>query len=210
MRGLFISMEGGDGSGKSTQLDNIKKYFAEKGMESVFTREPGGTEISEKIRDIILDPENSEMNDMTEALLYAASRAQHVAEKIKPSLESGKNVICDRFVDSSIVYQGIGRNIGDAVRVINGYAISGCLPDITIFLDISPENAMARISNRGHDRLEREDLSFHQRIYEGYKKLVANDETGRLFAVDANRSPEEVWVDIKLLLDERISNIIDF
>ena len=118
-KGLFITLEGPDGSGKSTQIEYLREYFHGKGIETVLTREPGGTEIGEKLRDIILDKGNCEMCDMTEALLYAASRAQHVNQLIKPALEAGKVVVCDRFIDSSIAYQGYGRKLGDAVRVIN-------------------------------------------------------------------------------------------
>ena len=205
MRGLFISVEGGDGSGKSTQLGYIKGYLEEKGISNIFTREPGGTEISEKIRDIILDPDNTEMADITEALLFAASRGQHVAEKIKPALEKGITVVCDRFVDSSIAYQGYGRGLGDVVRIVNEPAVSGCMPDVTFFLDITPEDAMARISKRGHDRLEREALELHERIYEGYQKLIENDRDNRIVRIDANRAPEEVWEDIKAVLEERLA-----
>ena len=204
MQGLFISVEGGDGSGKSTQLENIKRYLSEKGMEYVFTREPGGTEISEKIRDIILDPNNTEMADITEALLFAASRAQHVAEKIRPSLEKGITVVSDRFVDSSLAYQGYGRELGDVVRIINDPAVAGCMPDITFFLDISPDDAMDRISRRDLDRLEREALDLHRRFYVGFKKIIEEDDKGRIVSVDARKTPDEVWQDIKRSLDEAI------
>ncbi len=202
MRGLFISVEGGDGSGKTTQLKNIKNYLDEKGIKNIFTREPGGTEISEKIRGIILDPENAEMADITEALLFAASRAQHVAEKIRPALENGITVLCDRFVDSSIAYQGYGRGLGEVVKEINSPAVNGCMPDVTIFLDITPEDAMARIAERGHDRLEREALELHKRIYEGYRKIIESDKMNRIVSVDASKSPEGVWEEIKGILDE--------
>ena len=208
MEGLFISVEGGDGSGKSTQLENIKKYFAEKNIEYIFTREPGGTAIGEKIRDILLDAENVEMADITEAMLYAASRAQHVEELIRPALQAGKVVICDRFVDSSLAYQGIGRNLGEMVKVINDYAIAEAIPDVTFFLDISPKDAMSRIAGRGHDRLEREEDEFHQKVYEGYRTLVEEDagrENRRIYGVDANREPEKVWEDIKKLLDQKLA-----
>ena len=123
-RGIFISIEGPDGSGKSTQIENIKKFFADKNLEIVFTREPGGTAIGERIRDILLDKSCAEMDYMTEAMLYAASRAQHVAQVIKPALAEGKVIVCDRFVDSSIAYQGYGRGLGDAVRIINEFAVA--------------------------------------------------------------------------------------
>ncbi|MBP3816562.1 MAG: dTMP kinase [Firmicutes bacterium] len=203
MSGFFISVEGGDGSGKSTQLENIKGFLKENNIEFIFTREPGGTEISEKIRSIILDPNNTEMADITEALLYAASRAQHVAEKIKPALDSGKTVVCDRFVDSSIVYQGYGRGLGDVVKAINAPAVNGYMPHITFFLDISPEDAMPRIKSRNLDRLEMGGMELHKKIYEGYKKLIAEDNTGRIVSIDANRSPEEIWQDIKMVLEEK-------
>ena len=204
MQGLFISVEGGDGSGKSTQLENIKRYLSEKGIEYVFTREPGGTEISEKIRDIILDPNNTEMADITEAFLFAASRAQHVVEKIRPSLEKGITVVSDRFVDSSLAYQGYGRELGDVVRIINDPAVAGCMPDITFFLDISPDDAMDRISRRDLDRLEREALDLHRRFYVGFKKIIEEDDKGRIVSVDARKTPDEVWQDIKRSLDEAI------
>ena len=203
MRGLFISVEGGDGSGKSTQLENIKNYLNEKGIEYIFTREPGGTDIGEKIRNIILDPENTEMASITEALLFAASRAQHVAEKIKPSLEKGITVVSDRFVDSSLAYQGYGRNLGEVVKAINDPAVDGCMPDITFFLDISPRDAMDRISRRDLDRLEREAIELHQRFYDGFKKIIEEDKKGRIIAVDARQDRDKVWEEIKKALDEK-------
>jgi len=198
MANYFISFEGGDGSGKSTQLDNIRKYLEDKGVEYLFTREPGGTPIGEKIRDVILDPNTMEMEDVTEAMLYAASRAQHVRELIKPALDRGVTVVCDRFVDSSYAYQGYGRGLEEMVKVINDYAVDGCMPDVTFFLDITPEDAMARISNRGHDRLEKQDEEFHKKVYEGYKAISRD----RMINIDANRDPEEVWQDIKKVLDD--------
>ena len=154
-RGLFITMEGPDGSGKSTQIENIKKFFADKNLEIVFTREPGGSAIGDRIREILLDNNCKEMDYMTEAMLYAASRAQHVAQVIKPALETGKIVICDRFVDSSIAYQGYGRKLGDAVAVINSYAVAGCMPDVTFLMKLDPGIGKSRLSSRNHeDRLE--------------------------------------------------------
>ena len=205
MEGFFISVEGGDGSGKSTQLLKIKEYLNKKGQAYIFTREPGGTSISEKIRDIILDPANTEMTDLTEALLYAASRAQHIDEVILPALKEGKVVISDRFVDSSLAYQGYARNLGDTVWEINSPAVSKCMPDITFFLDVSPEEAMGRIASRGHDRLEKEEMNFHQKVYDGYQKLIEKDKASgenRIHSIKANRDPEEVWKDIEKILDE--------
>lgn len=199
-KGLFITLEGPDGSGKTTQLDLIKKYFEEKGEQAIFTREPGGTLISEKVRGIILDKKNEEMAPMTEALLYAASRAQHVAQLIKPALERGKTVVCDRYVDSSIAYQGFGRGLGDSVTVINTFAIDGCIPDLTLFLDIEPSRGKARIDG-AMDRIESERLEFHKRVYDGYKKL-AEQYPDRIKCVDADRSVEEIGIDIERYLDE--------
>lgn len=174
MKGLFITIEGPDGAGKSTQIELLKKYFQEQDKDIVITREPGGTEISEKIRNIILDNKNTAMADTTEALLYAASRAQHVHQKIIPALKEGKVVICDRFVHSSLVYQGIGRGLGvEEVKAINDFAIEGIKPDVTLFFDISPETALKRKTNNNlGDRLENEKVDFHQRVYKGYKSLI--------------------------------------
>lgn len=195
-KGIFISIEGPDGSGKSTQIENIKDFFKEKNIDIVFTREPGGTPIGERIRDIILDVNCKEMCSMTEALLYAASRAQHVDEIIKPALEEGKVVICDRFVDSSLAYQGYGRGLGDSVRVINEYAISGYMPDITFMMELDPEVGISRMIHRGKlDRLEEEKVSFHKKVFEGYLELEKKY-PNRIVAIDASRSIEEIRNDI--------------
>lgn len=205
MRGIFITVEGGDGAGKSTQLANIKTYMEERGISAIFTREPGGTEIAEKIREIILDPENEGMEPLTEALLYAASRAEHVRKIIAPALEDGLTVVCDRFVDSSIAYQGYGRELGDIVEMINAPAVNGYMPDLTIFLDLEPEVAMGRISNRGHDRLEIETNDFHERVHEGYLKMIEKDaEQGvsRIARIDADRLAGDIKADIYAELDQ--------
>ncbi len=174
MKGLFISIEGTDGAGKSTQIDLLKKYITEKGRDVIVTREPGGTPISEKIREIILDNNNSEMSYITEALLYAASRAQHVNEKIKPALMEGKIIICDRFVDSSIAYQCAARGISrEIIEDINKYAIDGIMPDITLYFDITPEEGIKRKKNMHTlDRIEQEKQDFHNKVYEGYQMLL--------------------------------------
>lgn len=204
-KGLFISLEGPDGSGKSTQINYIKSYFAEKKMDCVFTREPGGTAIGEKLREIILDKGNAEMSDMTETLLYAASRAQHVEELIKPALEAGKVVICDRFIDSSIAYQGYGRNLGDSVRIINEYAVGGCMPDMTVLLELSPEIGKSRIKAESQDRLEREKLEFHNRVYEGYKE-IAKYYPERFVEIDASRDMQAIRDEIFGHLDRILNN----
>lgn len=200
-RGLFITFEGPDGSGKSTQIEYLRKYFEEKNIEAVFTREPGGTPIGEKLREIILDKNNSEMCDMTETLLYAASRAQHVGELIKPAVESGKIVVCDRFIDSSIAYQGYGRNLGDGVRIINELAVDGCMPDLTFFMDLDPEVGKSRISADVQDRLEREAIEFHRRVYNGYREL-AELYKDRFIPVDASRTREQMKEAVLMKLEE--------
>ena len=195
-KGIFITFEGTDGSGKSTQIERFAAYIRERGFDMLLTREPGGTDVSEKIRSIILDPENTEESPVTEALLYAASRAQLVSEKIKPALEKGTVVICDRFVDSSIAYQAYARDLGDDVLKINEFAVQGVMPDITFFLDIDPESAKKRRAERGtSDRLENEGLGFQIRVYEGYKKLIEKY-PDRFRVIDAKKSPDEVFEDI--------------
>ncbi len=202
MKGIFISFEGPDGSGKTTQIKLLSSYLEEKGYSVVMTREPGGTAISEKIRKIILDPENKEMDGMTEALLYAAARAQHVAQLIKPSLDEGKVVLTDRFMDSSIAYQGYGRHLGDKIRTINEYAVAGTQPDLTFFLDISAEEGIKRAEHRHQlDRLEKESLDFHRTVYEGYMEL-AKIYHDRYVIINASRSIEEVFEDIKGRFEE--------
>lgn len=198
--GLFITLEGPDGSGKTTQIAYLREYFAQRGIETVFTREPGGTAIGEKLRNIILDRENSEMCDMTEALLYAASRAQHVHQLILPALAEGKIVICDRFIDSSIAYQGYGRQLGDAVRVINELAIEGCMPDVTLLMELSPKIGKSRISLESQDRLEQEKLEFHDRVFRGYEAL-AERYGERFVRIDASRDKEAIRREICGTLD---------
>ena len=205
-KGLFISIEGPDGSGKSTQIENIKQFFCDKGIDIVFTREPGGTAIGERIREIILDKNCSEMDYMTEAMLYAAARSQHVAQVIRPSLEEGKIVICDRFVDSSIAYQGYGRKLGDAVAIINGFAIGDYLPDVTFLMKLDPRIGRRRIDADKQDRLEREQDDFHIAVFEGYLELEKKYKD-RIVGIDAGRSIEEIKVDIYKKLEELLKGV---
>ncbi len=203
MKGYFISVEGGDGSGKSTQIRNIEAYLRERGKEVLLTREPGGTPVAEKIRTLILDPENRTLTGRAEMLLYAASRAQHIEEKILPALEAGKVVLSDRFTDSSIAYQAYGRGLGDMVAEVNRIATGGKVPDLTIFLNITPAAGMARKNQQdGHvlDRLELEQAAFHERVYAGYLALV-QESGGRIADIDADRPAEEVFADIRAQLD---------
>ncbi len=193
MRGIFISMEGPDGSGKSTQIELLKKYFSEKGYEIVITREPGGTKISEAIREIILNKEYTEMSYMTEALLYASARAQLVSEVIKPALEAGKAVISDRFVDSSAVYQGMARGLGvENVYKINEFALQGIMPELTIHLDLPAEVGISRKNDQKElDRMELEAIDFHERVAEGYRKLAALSPE-RIYTIDATQTIEVI------------------
>jgi len=195
-RGLFITFEGPDGSGKTTQIQRLKTFIESKGYDAVLTREPGGTAISEKIREIVLDKNNTEMDPMTEALLYAAARAQHVAQVIRPALEAGKTVICDRFMDSSIVYQGYGRNLGDCVRIINEFAVRGCFPDITFLLKVDPEIGKRRIKADELDRLELEELDYHRAVFQAYEELEKKYPE-RIIGIDGSRSIDEISKEIQ-------------
>ncbi|QAT44129.1 dTMP kinase [Aminipila luticellarii] len=194
-RALFISIEGPDGSGKTTQIRLLKEFLDKNGVESILTREPGGTVIGEKIRQIILDKKHIEMNPMTEALLYAAARAQHVAEVIKPALEAGKTVICDRFVDSSIAYQGYGRRLGESVRIINEYAVAGCMPDLTFLLKVDPCIGKERIREEEQDRLEKEKMEFHNTVFKGYLDLEKLHKD-RIIGIDAAKTIDEISSEI--------------
>lgn len=205
-RGKFITFEGPDGSGKTTVSTAVVKKLQEMGYPVRYTREPGGSNIAEQIRGIILDPQNTEMDARTEALLYAASRRQHLVDRVFPALEEGTHVICDRFVDSSLAYQGFGRGLGiEEVYAINEFAVAGAMPDKTIFLDISAEEGLKRIADRSFlDRLDQESIEFHRAVYEGYQEVVRRY-PDRIICVDAGRTPEEVIEDacriIKEILD---------
>lgn len=164
---MFVTFEGCEGVGKSTQVKLLKEYLERTGQNAVYVREPGSTKISEQIRDVISNPDNTEMSDITEAMLFAASRAQLVREVIRPALERGELVICDRYVDSSVAYQGYARGMGvDTIKSINAAAIDGLLPDITIFIDLRPSESWRNTKNT--DRLEQESAEFHDKVYEGY------------------------------------------
>lgn len=192
MRGFFIVLEGSDGSGKTTILNGIKAHFAQEGIPVLYTREPGGTPIAEKIRAILLDPAHQEMAPMTEALLYAASRAQHVREVILPALAEGKILLSDRFVLSSLVYQGIARGVGlEKVAAINAYATGGLTPDLTLFLDVDPLTVLRRKAHHvQQDRLEKAGDAFFQNVYNGYQQAIRT--MNNVVVVDASKSPEEV------------------
>ena len=196
-RGKFITFEGPDGSGKTTVSTQVVERLKKDGFPVILTREPGGIAIAEQIRNVILDPANTAMDDRTEALLYAASRRQHLVEKILPALEEGTNVISDRFVDSSLAYQGCGRHIGiEPVMEINRFAIEGNMPDYTIFLDVDAETGLERI-HKGRtylDRLDQEKLSFHMDVWNGYRQII-DMYRDRMIIIDASREPEQVIED---------------
>ncbi len=207
-QGFFITLEGTDGSGKSTQMKYLKTFFEQRGFDVVLTREPGGTKISEKIRELILDNENTEMTEKSEALLYAAARAQHVAEVIVPALREGKVVLCDRFVDSSIVYQGGGRDIGtQSIENINDFATGGLRPNLTLWFDLPPEEGLKRVASSGNaDRLEKEKIQFHQKVYEGYRELKRKYPQ-RIKAVDGSQSIEKMRREIEGIVIEKLKEV---
>lgn len=203
-RSLFITFEGGEGAGKTSVLKAISERLQEKQQNVLFTREPGGIEIAEKIRSVILDPVHIEMHERTEALLYAAARSQHFYEKVMPALENGQHVLCDRFIDSSLAYQGHARGIGiDDVLAINEFAIGKRLPDVTIFFDLAPEKGLARIQATRADeinRLDTEGLAFHKKVYEGYE-IVMNRYPDRFKVVNADQALEQVIEEVWMILN---------
>lgn len=203
-RGKFITFEGCDGCGKSTQLRLLSEYLTENGIPHIFTREPGGGKISEAIREILLNGKNMEMTDECEALLYAASRVQHLSDRVEPALAEGKLVICDRYVDSSLAYQAYARGLGtEFVSKINAFALKNYLPDVTVFIDLTPEAAFSRKHGADeNDRLEKAGMAFHRRVYEGYK-AIAQAEPDRVACVDGGQSPEAVFAEVVRILKEK-------
>ena len=202
MKGLFIVMEGPDGSGKTTQINLLKEYLEEAGYECLITREPGGTVIGEEIRQLILNPEHKEMSPVTEMLLYAASRAQLVHEVIGPALEEGKIVISDRFVDSSIVYQGIARKLGiSTVSVVNAPGIGIYRPDGIFFIDLSEAEGLRRKKEQKNlDRMEQEGIDFHHMVSEGYRKVLSG--RPEVMKIDGGRSIDTIQKKIRNHVDE--------
>lgn len=205
MAGVFITFEGGEGSGKTTIANMIQKTLAQEGYHVVLTREPGGVEIAEKIRDIIHDVKYINMDRKTEALLYAASRRQHLVEKVIPALENDAIVICDRFVDSSMVYQGIARGIGiDEVYQMNLFATENILPKRTIFFDIQPEDGLKRVyanKDREVNRLDLENIDFHRKVYQGYLSLC-DKFPNRIVKIDASLDIDHVYQQVLKKLEK--------
>lgn len=195
MNGHFITLEGGEGAGKTSVLHNLEKKLVDKGYDVLTTREPGGIEIAEKIRKVILDPSHTKMDARTEALLYAAARRQHLIEKVYPALETGKIVLCDRFIDSSLAYQGYARELGiDEVYAMNEFAIQDCMPSLTLFFNIEPKKGLQRIAsnkNRERNRLDLEKIQFHESVYEGYQILMRKF-PDRIKELNADQTIEKV------------------
>jgi dTMP kinase len=196
LESLFITFEGPEGAGKTTIINMVTEEFLRLDLNFISTREPGGIRIAESIRNIILNPENTEMDKRTEALLYAAARRQHLAEKVLPALEEGKIVLCDRFIDSSLAYQGVGRGIGiDEIYKINEFAINGLMPQLTIYFDLDPQVGLQRVhqaDEREINRLDLEELDFHLKVQSGYSEIIKR-EPNRFKVIDASKSIEEVY-----------------
>ncbi|GAB2719146.1 dTMP kinase [Paenibacillus thermoaerophilus] len=207
-KGLFITVEGGEGAGKTTMLKRMEAWLENEGYPAIVTREPGGIRIAEQIRAIVLDRENVAMDARTEALLYAAARRQHLAEKVLPALEAGKIVLCDRFVDSSLAYQGYARGLGiDEVWQINRFAIQDAIPDLTLYFDLEPELGLKRImenASREINRLDLEAIDFHRRVREGYR-LLAERYPERIFTIAADQPPEDVFRNVQEVITAIIS-----
>ncbi|MCM3635910.1 MULTISPECIES: dTMP kinase [Paenibacillus] len=208
-KGYFITLEGNEGAGKSSIVEMAAQYLSSKGLEVITSREPGGIAIAEQIRSVILDKNNTMMDGRTEALLYAAARRQHYIEKISPSLQDGKTIICDRFIDSSLAYQGHARGLGiDEILSINEFAVDGMFPDLTLYLDVDPEIGLQRIrenENREVNRLDLESLSFHHKVREGYLEVV-NRFPERIVKINANEQLNAVFEEVKRVFDQYLGN----
>ena len=206
-KGLLIVFEGGEGTGKTTAIDEIYTWIVENNFKCIKTREPGGIKISEQIRQVILNKENKTMDARTEALLYAAARRQHLVETVIPALEDGSIVLCDRFIDSSLAYQGYARNLGiEEVMGINKFAIEEYMPDLSILFDLDPKIGLERINSNEHreiNRLDLEKLDFHERVRSGYNVVYENNKN-RIVKIDAEQSKENVIKQIKDILKSRI------
>lgn len=210
-KGLFIVFEGGEGSGKTTAIDSVYNWLIDNNCKCIKTREPGGIKISEEIRQVILKRDNIAMDSRTEALLYAAARRQHLVEKVIPALNDGFIVLCDRFVDSSLAYQGYARGLGiDEVMSINKFAIGEYMPDISILFDIDPKVGLRRINEsdeREVNRLDLEELEFHQKVREGYN-IVYENNRDRIVKIDASKSKEDIVKEIKEIFKMKYKQIL--
>ncbi len=211
MKGMFITFEGIEGSGKSTQIALLANYLTAKGVRHVLTREPGGTPIGDQVRKILLDPSNRSLDPAAELLLYAASRAQHLREIIIPALASNTTVLCDRFSDATLAYQGYGRGLDiEMIRSLDRIVTAGMRPDLTLLFDIEAASGIARARGRNNSRgletearFENEELAFHERVRQGYLTLVMQ-EPDRIRVVDASPSAEAVQAKVRQIIDERL------
>lgn len=206
----FITFEGGECSGKTTIIKELAKEFEKKGIDFITTREPGGIKISEEIRNIILDVNNTMMAPEVEALLYAASRMQHLKERVIPAVNEGKIILCDRYLDSSLAYQGYARGLGmDAVLKANSFALD-YLPDLTIYIDVEPKVALKRMENIDRlgkkDRLDSEGIKFHEMVYKGYQEVIKMY-PDRIMVVDGNQSLDDVIYDVKKIINDYLEGI---
>ena len=208
-KGMFITFEGGDGAGKSTVINKVYEELVKKNLSCMITREPGGIDIAEQIREVILNVKNTKMDARTEALLYAAARRQHLAEKVVPALEEGKIVLCDRFLHSSLAYQGYARGLGiEEVYEINKFAIDSYMPDLVILFDIEPKLGLERINkNKGREinRLDKENMDFHDKVREGYSILMEKY-NHNIVKVDASGAVDEVYLEVSKIINENIEN----
>lgn len=206
-KGIFITMEGPEGAGKTTILDMLYDQYLKEEKKIIKTREPGGIKIAEKIRSIILDPTHIEMDPKTEALLYAAARRQHLVEKVIPALEKGYVVLSDRFIDSSLAYQGYAREIGiEEIWRINEFAIGEMMPQLTLYFDLDPQLGLTRINKsneREINRLDLEKLEFHQRVQEGYYQVIEKF-PDRIVKIDASKPLEVVFEETKRVINQYI------
>ncbi len=201
-RGIFITFEGVEGSGKSTQIDLLAGFLNENGYEVIRTREPGGTPIGDKIRKIVLNPDFSEMDFKTEALLYAANRAQHIEEVIKPALAEGKVILSDRYVDSSFAYQSYGRGLDKKkIETLNNWATDDLKADLTILLNIPADEGLRRTESSLADRIEQEDIGFHDRVSKGFLK-IAKKFPQRIKIIDATRDVDQIHQEIVKIVQE--------
>ncbi len=193
MAGVFVTFEGGEGAGKSTQIELLADKLRARGLAVTALREPGGTVVGDRVRDLLLDPAHTGLDPRAELLLYEASRAELVAEEIVPRVAAGDVVVCDRFTDSTLAYQGFGRGLDiDGIRALNEWATGGVTPDVTILLDVDPALGLARATGAGADRLEAEDVAFHVRVREGFLALADADPTDRFVVIEADAPVEEV------------------
>lgn len=208
MSGFFITFEGPDGAGKTTQINKVAGKLRQLGKKVTVTREPGGTKLGEAIRNILLDPQQNNLCSEAEVLLYAAARAQHVVEVIKPALAEGKIVLCDRFLDSSIAYQGFGRKLDlDIIQTVNRYAVAGIKPDLTVLLDVPVTVGLQRIKSKGGlDRIESEKLVFHEQVRQGFYQL-SRQEPDRFRVIDASRPVDVVSRQVWQVVAERLGGL---